>query len=129
LRCSWDESGGEAAALGRLLLRATLGGCGDAGTRGNWRLGIAAVGAWQQIACPAPRLMALRVAHATRRAGVCKRQSTPAALGKAKLSCPDGYTLQQDKLGLNQCVKQTPQDCPKGTTLNEETGKCCPPET
>lgn len=60
--------------------------------------------------------------------GICKRQATAAVLGKADISCPDGYTLEQDKLGLPHCVRRINMDCPKGTFLNEASGTCCPPE-
>ncbi|KIZ04837.1 hypothetical protein MNEG_3119 [Monoraphidium neglectum] len=61
--------------------------------------------------------------------GASKGQTAGAVLGgKANLSCPAGYTLEQDKLGLPHCAKRTALDCPKGTFLNEASGTCCPPE-
>ncbi|KAI8472974.1 MAG: hypothetical protein J3K34DRAFT_375797 [Monoraphidium minutum] len=60
--------------------------------------------------------------------GVCKRSTSAAKFGKAAYSCPEGYTLEQDKLGLPHCVKRTQMDCPKGTTLNAQTNTCCPPD-
>jgi hypothetical protein len=74
----------------------------------------------------------LRTRHATApvsAGGASKGQTAGAVLGgKANLSCPAGYTLEQDKLGLPHCAKRTALDCPKGTFLNEASGTCCPPE-
>ena len=57
---------------------------------------------------------------------MCKPAVTAAVVGEASRSCPDGFTLEQDKLGLYQCVKRTLKPCPLGTELKD--GSCCPPD-
>ena len=62
-----------------------------------------------------------------RAAGFCKPGTTDAKYGSASLRCPDGFTMEKDKIGLTHCVRRTKQPCPSGTQLGPD-GQCCPAE-
>lgn len=63
--------------------------------------------------------------HTQKNAGFCKPGTTAAKYGAGKLSCPEGFTMEKDLIGVTHCVKRTKQPCPSGTTLGAD-GQCCP---
>ncbi|GBF93683.1 hypothetical protein Rsub_06786 [Raphidocelis subcapitata] len=60
--------------------------------------------------------------------GMCKAGAQDAVFGRASISCPEGFTLEKDQLGVSHCVRRTPQDCPSGTSPGKD-GTCCPPDS
>lgn len=58
-------------------------------------------------------------------AGLCRPPVIPAVYADASVTCPDGFEMEKNKMGLVQCVKRTLQPCPEGY-LPGSDGTCCP---